>query len=187
MKKIILIAAALVISTSAFAQFDWGVKGGLNISGVRDTDYDAKPSFYVGAFAEMEFMYFLSFQVEAVYSRQGGYDKVDGTKQWLRLNYLNIPVLAKFHVIDKLSINTGPQFGFLLGDKLKTKKGGTTIKHSIDGTKTFDFSWAIGASYRITPKIDIDARYNIGLNKCAKDVDYKPKNSVFQIGAGYRF
>lgn len=187
MKKIILTVLALTISVGAFAQINWGVKTGVNISNIRDTDYGAKPSIYAGAFAEMQFNYFLTFQAELIYSRQGGYDKVNGTKMWARLNYLNIPVIAKFNVWKKLTLDTGPQFGFMLNSKLKTKSGGTTVKRSIHDTKTFEFAWAFGATYRLTEKIDLSARYNLGLSKVVKHTDDKPKNGVFQIGAGYRF
>lgn len=180
---------ALAISTSAFAQLDWGVKGGLNVSGIRDTDYDAKPSIYVGGFVEAPFNYFMNFKVELVYSRQGGYDKYNGVKTWRRLNYLNIPVIAQINLIGNLSLETGPQFGFMLNGKDKIKYDGHTSKHSIDSDdrKTFDFSWAMGLNYKLTQRIDIAARYNLGLTKVMKHTGNKPKNSVFQIGAGYHF
>ncbi|RZJ55928.1 MAG: PorT family protein, partial [Flavobacterium sp.] len=33
------------------------------------------------------------------------------------LSYLNVPIMAKYYVIEKLSLEAGPQIGFLLSAK----------------------------------------------------------------------
>lgn len=204
MKKLIVLIGAVLIANSAFGQFglglDWGVKGGVNFTHLTNSDLDfgtmkmdskMKTSFYVGVFAEFPFFLdFLGIQPEIIYSRQGNFYKESGIKVWNRANYLNIPVMFKFYVLNDLSVDVGPQFGFLLNGKMKTKTGGTTTKHSTSSDfKTFDLSFGMGLSYRITHSLDASIRYNLGLTKAAKDKNDgdKSKNGALQVGVGYRF
>lgn len=186
MKKMILAVAALLMVGAASAQvpgFEWGVKGGLNLSNVTNSDGKMKPSIYVGAFAEFGVNDWLGIQPEVVYSRQG---TADGDLK-LRFNYLNIPVMAKFYVLDQLSVETGPQFGILLNAKMKNKVDGKNVTADVDGAKNFDVSWGIGASYRFLSNFDATLRYNIGLTKVFDTGTDTPKNGVLQLGVGYRF
>jgi len=202
MKKVFLALAAVVLSTGAFAQgafdqMEWGVKAGLNLANVTKWDGSMKPSIYLGAFAEFRINDYLGIQPEVLYSRQGSYDKIDGTKFWMRMNYLNIPILAKIYLLDELSLDLGPQFGILLNAKMRYKDDDGSGTRDVDDLKNFDVSFPIGLSYRIG-NFDISARYVLGLTKVGvptignlpffgnKDVK-KAKNSVIQIGAGYRF
>ena len=192
MKKVILAVAAIFVSTGAFAQsFEWGVKGGLNLASITKVDdANMKPSFYLGAFAEFKITDFIGIQPELIYSRQG--NMMTGTvlgedvKTWSRLNYLNVPVMVKLYVLDKLSVDIGPQFGFLLNSRVKAKAGGVSATGDLDGIKNFDVSMGLGLSYKVWGPLDVSARYNLGLTKLS-DNSESGKNSVIQIGAGYRF
>ena len=186
MKKMILLVALAAMSTGVFAQnFDYGIKGGLNFSNITDSDWDMKAGFHLGAFAEFKISDYFGIQPEFVYSRQGAFVKEDGWKYWARFNYINIPVLAKIYIAERLSVNVGPQFGLLLNSKMKAKNGGDSGKTDIDGTKSFDVSFGMGLSYNLDYNWFIDARYNLGLTDMSKNGD--GKNSVIQVGVGYRF
>lgn len=186
MKKVILLVACLAMSVGAFAQ-DWsyGLKGGINLANITDLDAKMKPSFHIGAFAEYRISDFFGIQPEFVYSRQGSFEKVGNVKEWLRFNYINIPVLAKIYVLDGLSVNLGPQFGLLLNSKSKAKGSGSTLTNKIDGSKGLDVSFAMGLSFNLDYNWFIDARYNLGLTDVNKHFD--GKNGVLQVGVGYRF
>ncbi len=215
MKKFTLIIAAMLLTTATFAQkgFSWGAKAGLNLSTITNlkddfqgAPFDVKaplyPNFYAGAFAEYRFGKLIGLQLEAVYSRQGGKLKVGpglggafDAKITYKLDYINIPLLVKFYPIEKLSIELGPQFGFVTSAKAKID--GTIADNDIDETRnipadtydTFDLSLGMGASYRITKMIEVNARYNLGLTKIITDSpgDVKAMNRVLQIGMGVRF
>lgn len=190
MKKLILLAACALFAASASAQvsvndFEFGIKGGFNLSTITKSDASTKASFYVGGLAEYRFNSFVGLQAEVVYSRQGAYDKTDGTKTWIRRNYLNVPILAKLYLLDRLNFVTGPQVGFGLNGRVKVKEGSNSVKSDLAGTKGVDFSWALGLSYTVWGNIDVEARYNVGLSKMFKEG--KNKNGVFQLGVAYRF
>jgi len=189
MKRILLLSVAcLMLGTAANAQnWTFGAKAGMNVTGITDDDIDmgTKFSFHLGAFAEYRFNDFFGVQPELIYSRQGAYEKENGIKGYARFNYINVPILAKLYVTEGLSIDLGPQFGILLNSKAVAKGNGDTIKSDWDGSKGFDVSFAMGLTYSIDYHWSINARYNLGLTNVDKDFD--GKNSVFQIGVGYRF
>ncbi len=192
MKKVVLMTVALLMVCAAKAQFSagdftWGAKVGLNVTNISNFDLKNKSSFHIGAFAEWNLSDFIGLSPELMYSRQGARDKHDGVKYKLRVNYLNIPVLFKFYVLEGLSVDLGPQFGFALNSKAKTKHNDTTNKTKIGDENTFDVSFPIGLSYTYEGLI-LSARYNIGLSNMwdKDDVGVNSKNHVFQLSLGYR-
>ena len=55
---------------ASMPSFEWGVKAGLNVSGVSNIDDSKmKASIYVGAFAEFHVNDWLGIQPEVIYSR----------------------------------------------------------------------------------------------------------------------
>lgn len=195
MKKLIAIAALLISSVATFAQqpvgsFSIQPKVGLNIASLTKVD-DSDPRF--GLVAGAEFMYqasdMLGVSFGALYSMQGckgkaTENKVDCT---LKLDYINVPVLANVYVAPGFAVKLGLQPAFCINNKIKGKSGGSSVE--IDGDElfldenTFDLSMPIGLSYEFSNFV-IEGRYNFGLTKAYKDVD--SKNSVFQFTVGYK-
>lgn len=191
MKKLFLALTVFVVATAAHAQTEItiGPKLGWNITNISNmSDSKNKMSMSVGGFAEFKFNDYLALQPELIYSRQGFRRKDGNVKAKIRVNYLNIPILAKLYVLEGLSVDLGPQLGFALNGKSKTDYGGTTIKNKITKINTCDVSFAVGLSYEYE-EFMVSARYNIGLtNVIDKDVARgNNKNHVFQLSVGYRF
>lgn len=191
MKKIILAVSAILLSTSAFAQnFEFGVKAGLNLATMTKSDGAAKfrPGIHAGAFAEYVINDYVGVQAELLYSMQGTRVKEDGATGTLKLDYIVLPILAKIYVIEGLSVDLGPQFGYMVSAKAKEKVDGesSTINVYDDPSlKKFDVSVGMGLSYKLPYNLVVSARYNLGLTKIYDGE--KTKNSVIQIGVGYRF
>ncbi|GAA6767202.1 porin family protein [Flavobacterium johnsoniae] len=193
MKKIILAAVAVMVFGFANAQKTrFGVKGGLNISTVVGGDVDdtkALVGFHVGGFAEIHVVQRFFVQPELLYSAQG--TKVDvpfGSDGDIKLNYLNIPVLAKYYIVDnKFSVEAGPQLGILLSAKAE----GNDIK---DYTRSADLGFNLGAGYNFTDNLSVGLRYTIGLSPLSdRDIDNSDdyydsaKNSNLAISVAYKF
>lgn len=192
MKKLFVLAAVLLFVCSAKAQSDItiGPKVGLNVTNISNIDHSKnKISINLGGFAEWRVNDFFALQPELLYSRQGYRTKNDGVKGKFRVNYLNIPVLAKLYVLDELSVDLGPQLGFALNGKSKLKDGGHTVTEKFKHLNTVELSFAIGVSYNFDDLM-FSARYNVGLSNVI-DKDYlnlgNNKNHVFQLSVGYRF
>lgn len=194
MKKLFLMASLMMLSLGVFAQFAPGTlsiqpKVGLNIANVTDSE-GADPRLGLVAGAEFEYQVtdMFSLSAGALYSMQGAKEEESGVTSTLKLDYLNIPILANVYVSKGLAVKLGLQPGFNISSKIAAKSGGNSV--SIDAAdagfdiKSFDLALPIGLSYQFNDFV-IDGRYNFGLTKLI-DGD-SSKNSVFQITFGYKF
>ena len=181
MKKIILTAAAVFALSFANAQdTKYGVKGGLNMSNVSNAEGSSSLlAFHLGGFAEFKISDKFAVHPELLYSAQGA--KFDGFNY--NLNYINVPVMAKYYVADAFSIEAGPQIGFLMSAKVD----GVDFK---EFCKTTDFGLNLGAGYNLNENMSLGLRYSMGLSEIEKEVavgDSGSKNSSFQLSFGYKF
>ena len=226
MKKILVTIAALALSLGAFAQINYGVKVGGNLASISDmTSEDngldlgdlakvtpsqsMKLGLNAGIWAEYMVMPMLGVQVEANFSMQGVNTKVESsssllggsstTKQAWAANYVNIPILAKLHV-GPIRAYAGPQLGFATGmnttTKIVTGDNTNTQEDVVEDFNTLDFSLVLGAQYKLTDNIGVDARYNIGLTNVFPAVKNNNdeviteawgKQGVLQVGVFYEF
>ena len=101
--------------------------------------------------------------------------------------------MGKYYVIDKLSLEAGPQFGFLMSAKetFTDQDTNETITDNVkDGYKTLDFGFNIGGGYDFTEKFSVGLRYNIGLSNILKSQGediFEAKNRVLSLSAQYKF
>ena len=190
----ILSAIVMVATTSAFAQHAVGSltvqpKVGLNIANMTDSD-GADPRIGLVAGAELEYQVsdWFSLAGGAVYSMQGAKASESGFSGTLKLDYINIPIVANFYVAKGLALKFGLQPGFNVSSKLSASGGGVSASTSLSNLgidiKSFDLSIPVGASYEFN-NIVIDARYNVGSTKLVDGED--SRNSVFQFTIGYKF
>ena len=175
-----------------------------------DSDLESKPSYKAGFAAGVEAGYQvtgrLALTAGLIYSQQGFQRGVsieisddilsleDNSK--MMLGYLNVPILANVYLFKGFAIKAGIQPGFLVSAKNKndiTGKGaaaGYSNNDDVDvkdNCNTVDFSIPVGVSYEFKKGIVLDGRYNIGLTNVIKGDDSKARNSVVQIGIGYKF
>lgn len=193
MKKVLFLGLCIVITVSLQAQLRFGVKGGLNLANVSTSDapgvsYSMKADFNAGVLVAIPIAGRFSIQPEALYSGQGSDIKVDSLTGKYNFQFINIPVLIKYHIINGLYLETGPQFGLLIGAKVKADGGSSTdIK---DELKTSDFGWTAGLSFLLPVNFGVDARYNFGLTnflKATGEGGGSIKNGVLQVGVFYLF
>lgn len=202
MKKITLaLLGLLAFSTNAIAQQEvkFGPKAGVNFTNLSGLDEsEMKIGFHVGAVAEIKFNDKFSIQPEVVYSTQGAkYSTVmipNGTiEAEIKNDYINVPILGKYYFVEGLSLEFGPQFGFLM--KSETKGANSTIDTK-DGYKSIDVGLAVGLAYDLPMGVFVGARLNAGLTKVNEDIkvgnttvetkDLK-NMPVIQVGVGYKF
>ena len=195
MKKLFLAVVAMMVSATTFAQNEVGQltiqpKVGVNIANITDAD-DADPRIGLAAGAEFEYGLTDNIGLSAgvLYSMQGFKTTEEGVDCTLKLDYLNVPILANFYVAKGFAVKLGVQPGFKLSSKAVFKGSGTSVEvdaNDIEGIniKSIDLSIPVGLSYQYQ-NIVFDARYNWGVTKIVDDAD--SKHSVFQITVGYKF
>lgn len=190
MKKMFLAAAMMLASVATFAQNAEGQitiqpKVGLNIANLTDADdADARIGLAVGAEFEYGVTDMIGISAGFLYSMQGAKTTIENVDATMKLDYLNVPILANVYVAPGLAVKLGIQPGFKLSSKFKAKTSGVSAEADLDDVKGFDISIPVGLSYQYQ-NIVLDARYNWGVTKIMDDVD--SKNSVFQITLGYKF
>lgn len=190
MKKLFLAVVAMMVSAATFAQNEAGQitiqpKVGVNIANITEAD-DADPRIGLAAGAEFEYGLTDNIGLSAgvLYSMQGAKTTEEGVDCTLKLDYLNVPILANFYVAKGFAVKLGVQPGFKLSSKAKAKGSGASVELDVDGIKSVDLSIPVGVSYQYQ-NIVFDARYNWGVTKIIDDAD--SKHSVFQITVGYKF
>lgn len=175
-------------------QTSFGVKGGVNFATVTGDDFDSpdsRTSFHVGVVGEFPLADIFSLQVEALYSGQGFESNVDGGiiggdgKVEYQLDYINVPVLAKIYATKGLSFEVGPQFSFKVNEEIDSDANDDGGDLDLDEAKDFEFGVAGGVTFQTDMGLFATGRYIYGLTDIIEDADVK--NSVFQIGIGYKF
>lgn len=178
MKKILFLLSMMVALQVSAQNFKFIPKVGMNLANVTKSEADMKIGMNVGVAGE--WMLSESFGIEP-----GVFFGMQGAKEGdykLNLNYINIPINAKYYVTKGLFAFAGPQIGFNVGAKAKFGDESESIK---DQMKTVDFGIGVGVGYQFDMGLMASAGYNFGLTNVAKEGD--GKNSVFQINVGWRF
>ncbi|HSD13017.1 MAG TPA: porin family protein [Flavobacterium sp.] len=209
MKRIILAAVALLAFGFVKAQVKqsasntrFGIKGGMNVATLTGDEEDTKSliGLHIGGIVECKINDKFAIQPELLFSMQGTkyeYSGYDGFETYyaedkFKLNYLNIPIMAKYYAAKKFYIEAGPQIGFLLSARYEYSDSvyGSGEEDAKDYVKSVDFGLNIGAGFDFTDNVFAGVRYNFGLsniNDFEDDDDFKSHNGVLSISAGYKF
>lgn len=196
-KSLIIIAIVLFGFTNVNAQdVNFGAKAGVNfasITGDETDDLDMRTSLHVGVVAEIVISDKFSFQPELLYSAQGAKYKETGDEETYKLDYLNLPLMAKFYVGEGFSLEAGPQIGFLLSAEVDWEEDGDSGSVDIkDEVKGIDFGINFGVGYKTESGLNFGARYNLGLadlndSEMLEGGSFKWHNGVIQVSVGYFF
>ena len=169
---------------------NFGAKAGVNFATITGDDvesFSSRTAFHVGFVAEIVISETFSFQPELLYSAQGADWDDDGFEGTTKVDYLNVPLMAKFYVGEGFSLEAGPQVGFLLSAKdVEEGEDDFDLKDYIKG---IDFGVNLGVGYKMEGGLNFGARYNLGLSD-ANDTDddsFTLKNSVIQAYVGFFF
>lgn len=187
MKKTILsILLATALFTVEAQTLSFGVKGGMNIAKLTNTDRSKpRPSAFLGLFTNIAFDKSLSIQPEFVYSGQGTkYDDFFDIKTTVKLGYINIPVMVQYRIVPEFYLEAGPQLGILTSAKHKSGNLEFDLK---DDYKSVDFGLGFGLGYQFPFGVGIGARYMFGLSNAFDLGDIVHKNAVAQTGVFYTF
>jgi|GEM_PF-604946 len=187
----------------------FGIKGGFNLADVYGdnksnyTDGANYKTFHAGIYGQYGFNSRLSIQPELLYSRQGfkgGSTYNNGTTTTTtnerRLDYIQLPVLLVFNILDNVSIHAGPQVSLLTKVMEDGKERKIANENKVYGYSynTLDYGVSAGAEARVGPA-RVGARYTAGFadvinnqiavtgNKALNDI----RNSVFQVYLGVGF
>ena len=193
MKKLMMIAAMMLMSMGAFAQNEVGQftlkpMAGMTLANITNIDGKIKVGLAAGVEAEYGITETFGVSGGVLYSMEGSKNK-DNSDLKTNLDYINVPILANAYLFKGFAVKVGVQPGFLVKAKEKYTRGGNSFDGDIkDACNKVQLSIPIGLSYEYADFV-FDARYNWGLTNTFKndESDKKSHNSVFMFTLGYKF
>lgn len=194
----LVLVLLLASGTAAMAQNKGaGFKIGVNFAELNvdtgDVDFslDRRTGLIAGIFYQLPIAPHVSIQPEFFYSQKGAKITEDGVEGTLKLDYFDVPVLLKYDSTtagnSPFNLFAGPSFGFRHRARAKDALGlaDEDIREDIE---RIDVGLVFGAGIEVRYFI-LDGRYQMGLSTVNKNdtADFKLKNRVFSILAGFRF
>ena len=203
-KVLSIVACVALMATAATAQeTGFGAKLGMNLANMSGDVEDAsnRTSLNIGGFYNMMISDAFGLQFELVYSGQGykmkettvtepsgipGVPDITYTmpEATYKMDYINIPILAKYYFTESLNVVAGPQIGFNIGAKVDVDGE----SEDLEDVSSLDIALGFGLQYELEMGLGFGARYNVGMsNTYSGEGDYTAKNNVIQIGLQYQF
>ncbi|MGB6152120.1 MAG: porin family protein [Pricia sp.] len=174
--------AQVIEGTSGSVDLDgirFGPKLGFHVSSFSGDDFvniNTKAGGYIGGIAEIPaFFDAFYFQPELLLSLKGA-DVGPGN---LNLYYLQLPLMAKYHITDAIAVELGPQVGFLISDN------GDKEPLSNVNPNGVDVGMNIGGGYLLNDTFYFQLRFEAGLSRILDNRDLR--NRAVSIGASYFF
>lgn len=179
----------------------FSIIGGINVANVIKGNgpyaygTDTKIGLNVGVGLDLPIVYPLSFAPEVLYS-QKGYTSVTSYGQYRQRNdYIDVPLLAKFHIVPGFNIVIGPQISFLLSttntfDNGYSQTTQQNYNNSSNGYNKTMIDGVAGVSFDLARNVELRARYTIDFDQINDNGDaYVPnyRNQVWQFGLGFKF
>jgi hypothetical protein len=172
----------LFSASCLFAQkFQGGLAAGLVGSQVAGDTYSGfhKPGAYGGLWVRLALNERSSLQTEISYFQKGSRHNPDEKKQdytvyLMRLGYIEMPFLYQYHLKNKLILEVGPSFSFLLHsyeelDYMEVTYGEFNMVNT---------SFMAGIGYPVTEKLSVNFRMNSSLFSIRKD---EVNGSVYRL------
>lgn len=174
MKYLYTLVFFLGLTTLTFSQeIKYGIRVGTNISNMDYKIDGARPNphrngFVFGALVDFNINDSFSVMTELQYSAEGA-----NVKDY-KTDYLNLPIIANYQILDNFKIGIGQQIG------LKIHKYN-------DGFKNFVFSAVGFAEYMLDDEFAIDFRYLYGVSQVYdNNIGVEARQGVMQFGVSYR-
>ncbi len=202
MKKLFAIIAVALFATTASAQFNFGVKGGLNVSSIslngKLTDNlksENQTGFFIGPTVKFTLPVInLGFDVAALYDQKSSKVSEVSVKQQSIVVPINVRYGFGLGDLASIYVFAGPQFGFNVGDKdfnFKTLQADYNLKSS-------NISLNLGLGTVLMKHLQVSANYNIAMGKTGefnagaltdalKDATGDAKTNTWQIALAYWF
>ncbi|MFM9050707.1 MAG: porin family protein [Bacteroidota bacterium] len=177
--------------------FSSGIRFGMTATQVDGDTYEGfdKAGLLGGLFVERFMSDRFSLRMEMDYIQKGSrkpLDKEVNSFYRMRLNYLEVPVLARYKAGRKLTLQAGPALGVLVFSEEDDQTG--VLVYSPPFNK-YEVSMSAGFAYDLSEKTAVDVRYGFSLAPIRPfdffaTFAYWDKgqfNSVIQLSLEYRF
>ena len=181
--RLLFVVLFFVCCNLSAQQHPVGIKIGGNLAslaGDGTSDLSSLVNFHAGFFMEIDITKDVKVQPELLFTVYG-FELSEGENKSVRLNYVALPVMAKYYLSETFSLDAGPQVGLLV-----TAKNGTgSLADVKPDFFDRDFGINLGASYAISNKVSASFRYYFGLTDVTR-VETKNQNRTFQLSLQFK-
>ena len=202
MKKFFAVASLALASFSGFAQNEVGslfVTPKIGLSAANMSTFE-KSDYRVGLAAGAELGYQVlpdfSVSIAAMYSQQGTKAHTEWSDGTIKLDYLNLPMMANYYWDHGITLKVGLEPGINLSAKgtvkIANNSNEVNLNHAPMDTqenrihvKSVVVALPVGISYEKNNCV-FDLRYNIGLTEALAFNTKRSTNYVFQLTFGYK-
>lgn len=200
-RLLVAVCVLCLLPKFSFAQLkiEIGGKAGMNLCGLglssdgklSGVNYNGRTSFHLGAYGLIR-KGKLGVQPEIVYSQQGQtYNIPSYSGLRTDLSYINIPVVVKYYPLKNLSLQLGPQMGFLASAKgdlvqINSSPNGPSFQAILSrDLKSYltstDFSVVFGAGLDLPLGLNVTFRYNYGVSNVNKYAGGSSESPSFSV------
>lgn len=212
MKKLLTFSFVLGLfvthGINAQEYFEFGFKGGVNLSNItgdQTDNLDPRTTMNIGVFSIYKVTDKIGVQAEILYSEQGTEAELtyfDGVSEIeedyvLKTQYINLPVMASYNIIENLWVEAGPQIGYLVKaeedtettteDNLGSVESITETQDVTDNFESIDLALNVGLRYKLSRNFLVQARYSKGISDITEELEGKQNNQVYSFSVGYVF
>jgi len=198
MKKILFIVAVMALfafesSAQNVTRDDvaagLGVRGGANFynfggADAGGNDFTNRIGYHVGLFTNL-------FLGERIAIEPGAYYSVKGTQNQdiantrAVLNYIDVPLLFRFYLLDGLNVFAGPQASFLINSRFEGDILGGTVGINSEAVAATDLGIVAGVGYNLVRGINLQASYEHGTSRVFKNNNADIYNRGFKLSLGF--
>jgi len=180
-----------------------GVKGGVTVANMStdpsDSELaDSRNGMSLGGYVGIPLgMTPFTIQPEALFTMKGDSEEAGGVTGSMKLDYIEVPVLAKASFLPaaaaKPSLFFGPALAYNISAKSAIEGGGLDGEVDVkDSMKSMDFGLVVGAGLDMSlaggKSVGIDVRYTHGLtNTIDSDTGAEAKNKTISIMGSFGF
>jgi len=175
----------------SFAQTEFGIKGGLNVSDIVitnyinpdvESDFRLKAGLHAGFFINGMLNERVGIAAELLYSEKGV--NANGS---IRLHYITLPLMLQYQLTDHIFGEAGPELGYMFS--------ATSDYGNVSSTYNNKFDLGLDGGFRYnTPKLIFGIRYCVGVFSVRDPEPYtvpgvekiKYQNRVLQFSVGYK-
>ncbi len=192
----------------ASESFHLGLDAGLTLSDLPDIEGSSGAGFYFGLSTYIkltdkwslapEFKPVSPVKIKDVNNFFTGID-IQNPNTYIKINYIDVPVLLQYAITDRFTVAAGPQISFLssanqvttgklsTGESVEVKENLKPILNDYNFLIPLQLSYSL-SKMRDGKGLDVKVRYNIGLQDAfSKNDYYSSRMSVWQIFVSFPF
>ena len=179
-----------------------GIRAGLNLAnnialsdGKRvDDDHSYRAALHIGITSRFNLANKFSLNPEILYSKKGY--KQESESVVIHYNYVNLPLLVGYNLGEKFTLQTGPEFGYLISAKMDSDGEQIDLIELYEAfdidVKRLELGLTIASSYKLTDNLSIAVRYVHGISSVLKSglpntAGFYPNRKLSNLNRTFQF